>query len=50
MSARLFEAIRTGTVKVEIGQKFNLSDAAEAHRAMEARETTGSTILIPDQT
>jgi len=50
ISARLFEAIRTGTVTVEIGQKFKLSDAAEAHRALEARETTGSTILIPDQT
>ncbi|RVU38110.1 hypothetical protein EOI86_02055 [Hwanghaeella grinnelliae] len=50
ISADLFDAIRSGTVKVEIGQKYKLSDAAEAHRALEARETTGSTILIPDQT
>ncbi|WP_425403518.1 SRPBCC family protein [Hwanghaeella sp.] len=50
ISARLFDAIRNGTVKVEIGQRFKLSEAAEAHRALEARETTGSTILIPDQT
>lgn len=50
MSARLFDAIRSGTVTVEIGQKFALSDAADAHRALEARETTGSTILIPDRT
>lgn len=49
ISGRLFDAIRRGIVTVEIGQRFNLSDAAEAHRALEARETTGSTILIPDQ-
>lgn len=50
MSTRLFDAIRHGTITVEIGQRFKLSEAAEAHRALEARETTGSTILIPDQT
>ena len=48
ISARLFDAIRRGIVTVEIGQRFKLSDAAEAHRALEARETTGSTILMPD--
>ncbi len=43
----LFEAVTSGTVKIRIDQRFALSDAAEAHRALEARQTTGSTILIP---
>ena len=34
-------------VKAQIGQRFALSDAAEAHRALEARQTKGATILIP---
>jgi NADPH:quinone reductase len=45
-SAReLFEVVGSGKVKIEIGQRFALSEAAEAHRALEARKTTGSTIL-----
>ena len=44
---RLFDALRRGIVSVEIGQRFALSDAAEAHRALEARRTTGSSILLP---
>lgn len=43
----LFEAIEAGKIKVSINQRFKLEDAADAHRALEARETTGSTILIP---
>jgi NADPH2:quinone reductase len=43
----LFDRIRSGALPVEIGQRYALADAAEAHRALEARETTGSTILIP---
>ncbi|HWA42806.1 MAG TPA: SRPBCC family protein [Hypericibacter adhaerens] len=46
-SARLFAAIERGILKVEIGQRFPLRDAAEAHRRLEARETTGSTVLLP---
>ena len=42
----LFEAVRQG-VKVRIGQKYALKDAARAHRDLEARATVGSTILIP---
>jgi NADPH2:quinone reductase len=34
-------------VKVEIGQRFPLAQAQAAHRALEGRETLGSTILIP---
>lgn len=44
---RLFALIANGTIHADIGQRFALSDAAEAHRALEARATTGSTILIP---
>jgi NADPH:quinone reductase len=44
---RLFEMMQAGSVKVEIGHRFPLADAAEAHRALESRETTGSTVLIP---
>jgi NADPH2:quinone reductase len=46
-AARLFEMIRSGAVPVRIGARFPLADAAEAHRALEARATTGSTLLIP---
>jgi len=41
----LFDVVASGKVKVEIKQRFPLADAAKAHRALEARQTTGSTIL-----
>ncbi|MFL6855305.1 MAG: quinone oxidoreductase family protein [Sphingomicrobium sp.] len=41
----LFDAVRSGKVRVDIGQRFPLAEAAEAHRALEARKTVGSTIL-----
>jgi NADPH:quinone reductase len=41
----LFEMVRSGKVRIDIGQRFPLAEAAEAHRALEARETTGSTVL-----
>jgi NADPH2:quinone reductase len=44
-AAELFEAVTSGAVKVEVKQRFALRDAAEAHRALEARKTSGSTIL-----
>lgn len=44
---RLFEAINQRVVAVEIGRRFALEDAAEAHRALENRDTTGSIVLIP---
>jgi NADPH2:quinone reductase len=43
----LFGMLASGAVKPEIGQRFALKDAAQAHRALEARETIGSTLLIP---
>ena len=44
-AANLFAIIESGKVKIEVKQRFPLKDAAEAHRALEARKTTGSTIL-----
>jgi len=41
----LFGMVASGKVKVEVKQRFALRDAAEAHRALEGRQTTGSTIL-----
>ena len=46
-AARLFAMIASGKVRIEIGRRFPLADAADAHRALEARATTGSTILLP---
>ena len=43
----LFEVVASGKVKVRIGQTYPLADAAQAHRDLEARRTTGSTLLIP---
>jgi len=46
-AAEVFEAIRTGAIKIEVNQTLPLRDAAEAHRALEGRTTTGATVLIP---
>ena len=43
----LFDVVQSGAVKIEIHQTFALRDAADAHRALEARQTTGSTVLLP---
>lgn len=43
----LFALIAAGKVKIEIGQTFPLAEARAAHEALEARNTTGSTLLIP---
>lgn len=43
----LFEALASGMVKVALNQEVPLKDAAAAHRALEARKTTGATVLIP---
>lgn len=43
----LFAVVEQGAVKISINQTFPLREAAEAHRALEARRTTGSTILLP---
>ncbi len=43
----LFDVVASGAVKIEINQRYPLAEAAQAHRDLEARKTTGSTILIP---
>ncbi len=45
----LFGWIDTGDVAVRIGARYPLAEAAEAHRALEGRETTGKVLLIPDE-
>jgi NADPH2:quinone reductase len=44
-AAELFAVVAGGKVKIEVNQRFALRDAAEAHRALEARQTVGSTVL-----
>ena len=46
-AAALFAMIEKGAVKINIGARFKLADAAKAHEALESRKTTGSTILLP---
>lgn len=46
-SAELFDVVRNGVVKIEVKQMYPLKDAATAHRDLEARKTTGSTLLLP---
>lgn len=47
MAQELFGMVLSGTVKIDIRQRYQLSDAAQAHRDLEARTTTGSSILLP---
>ena len=43
----LFDVVERGIVRIEVNQSYALKDAAIAHRDLEARKTTGSTVLIP---
>jgi NADPH2:quinone reductase len=43
----LFKQVTSGKVKIRIDQRYQMSDAAQAHRDLEARKTTGQTILLP---
>lgn len=47
MASDLFGKMERGEVQARIGQRFRLAEVAEAHRALEARATTGSTVLLP---
>ena len=47
MADELFEVVGSGAVKIRIDQRYALADAAQAHRDLEARKTTGSTVLMP---
>jgi NADPH2:quinone reductase len=46
-SLALFEVVGSGAVKVDIGRTYPLRDVAAAHRDLEGRQTTGSTVLLP---
>jgi NADPH2:quinone reductase len=43
----LFDMVASGQVRIDIKQRYNLADVAQAHRDLEGRKTTGSTILLP---
>ena len=46
-AAALFDVVGSGAVKIAVNQTYGLRDAAQAHRDLEARKTTGSTVLLP---
>jgi NADPH2:quinone reductase len=46
-AADVFEVLRAGRVKVNVGARYRLADAAQAHRDLEARRSTGSLLLVP---
>jgi NADPH2:quinone reductase len=46
-AGRVLDLIGSGVLKVNIDQRYALKDAAQAHRDLEARRTTGSTVLVP---
>ena len=47
LGGELFEKVLAGQVKIEVNQRYALAEAAQAHRDLEARKTTGSTVLVP---
>jgi NADPH2:quinone reductase len=47
LGAELFDVVLSGKVRIEVRQTYALKDAAQAHRDLEARKTTGSTVLLP---
>ena len=47
LGTELFDVVASGQVRIEVNQRYALSDAANAHRDLESRKTTGSTILLP---
>ena len=47
MANELFDLVKAGKIKSEPGRTFPLVDAAQAHRALESRQTTGATVLVP---
>jgi NADPH:quinone reductase len=46
-AAALFDLVKRKVLSVHVGQTYPLSEAAQAHRDLEARKTTGSTVLLP---
>ena len=46
-AARVFSMIRSGKIKLKINQRYALKDAVQLHRDVEARKTTGISVLLP---
>jgi NADPH2:quinone reductase len=46
-ASELFDVVQRGAVRIQINQRYPVREAAEAHRALEGRRTTGSTVLLP---
>jgi len=47
MAKELVEVVGSGAVKIRVDQTYALKDAAQAHRDLEGRKTTGQTVLLP---
>jgi NADPH2:quinone reductase len=47
MADDLFQAVTSGAVNIRIDQRFALTDVRKAHESLEARSTTGCTVLLP---
>ncbi len=47
VTANVFRLVAAGAIKLHIGRRWALADAAEAHRALEAGETVGASVLVP---
>jgi len=47
IGSEVFDVVAKGAVKIGINQRYKLADAAQAHRDLEARKTTGATVLVP---
>jgi len=47
MAAELFDMVSSGKVKIDVRQRYKLAEVAQAHRDLESRKTTGSSILLP---
>jgi NADPH2:quinone reductase len=47
MADELFAVVRSGQVKIRIAQRYPLTEVQQAHRDLEARKTTGSSVLVP---
>jgi NADPH2:quinone reductase len=43
----LFEMVRSGKIRIEVSQRYRLSEIVQAHRDLEGRKTTGSTVILP---
>jgi NADPH2:quinone reductase len=47
MAQNLFDMVVSGKITIPVNQRYELKNVAQAHRDLEARKTTGSTVLLP---